>query len=97
MRARSAGHTSSRSYVRAQVTEDDGSTWNHQAYLNFFETNGSDLVSEQVWFSASASFTLNISDTDTQRLRFEYNEGHSYGYLQSGDESSWIIITRIEP
>ena len=97
MTARSAGHTSSKSYVRAQVTEDDGGTWNHQAYLNFFETNGSDMVSEQVWFSASASFTLNISDTDTQRLRFEYNEGHSYGYLQSGDESSWIIITRIEP
>ena len=96
MRARSASHESQTSYVRAQVTEDNGSTWDHQAYLHFFETNG-ELGADQVWFSASASFTLNISDTALQRLRFEYNEGHSYGYLSSGDEVSWVIITRIEP
>ena len=98
MRARSAGHRAQTTYVRAQVTEDNGANWDHVAYLHIFETNsGAGITDDQVWFSASASFTLNVSDTATQRLRFEYNEGHSYGYLASGAAVSWVIITRIEP
>ena len=98
MRARSAGHVAQTTYVRAQVTEDNGANWDHVAYLHIFETNSvAGITDDQVYFSASASFTLNVSDTATQRLRFEYNEGHDYGTLRGGDETSWVIITRIEP
>ena len=98
MRARSAGDVAQTTYVRAQVTENNGVAWSNQAYLSMFETNGPEGIGgDQVWFSASASFTLSISDTANQRLRFEFNEGHSFSYLQGGEEYSWVIITRIEP
>ena len=37
-----------------------------------------------VYMSVSMSFTVNISNTATDRLRIEFNEGSTYSSMQAG-------------
>ena len=53
--------------------------------------------SDEMYITASRNFTLKITDPNTQRLRFKYNEGNNTGALEGGQHYSNVIITRIEP
>ena len=97
MSLRPSVHTAQSTYVRAQFSEDTAATWENVGYMKAWDSNFGIEGGGQIYVSVSMSFTLNISNTATQRLRFEFNEGNTYSSLRGGDDFSWITVTRIEP
>ena len=71
--------------------------WSNVGFMKAWDSNFGIEGGGQVYMSVSMSFTLNISNTATQRLRFEFNEGNPYSSLRGGSDYSWVTVTRIEP
>ena len=86
-----SGHT----YVQGQYSSDTSNSWYSLGVLTVWQAFGS--PSDEMYITASRNFTLKITDPNTQRLRFKYNEGNNTGALEGGQHYSNVIITRIEP
>ena len=97
MSLRPSVHTTQSTYVRAQSSIDAAANWSDLGYLRAWDSNFGIDGGGQVYMSVSMSFTLNISNTATDRLRFEFNEGNTYSSLRGGSSYSWVTFTRIEP
>ena len=97
MSLRPSVHTTQSTYVRAQFTDDTATAWSNVGFMKAWDSNFGIEGGGQVYMSVSMSFTLNISNTATQRLRFEFNEGNPYSSLRGGSDYSWVTVTRIEP
>ena len=97
MSLRPSVHTSQSTYVRAQLSIGTPPNWSNIGYMGAWDSNFGIEGGGQVYMSVSMSFTLNISNTATDRLRFEFNEGNGYSSLRGGSSYSWVTFTRIEP
>jgi len=97
MSLRPSVHTAQTTYVRAQSSIDTAANWSDIGYARAWDSNFGVEGGGQVYMSVSMSFTLNISNTATDRLRFEFNEGNTYSSLRGGSNNSWVTFTRIEP
>lgn len=97
MSLRPSTNTSQSTYVRAQLSIDTAGNWSNIGYMGAWDSNFGIEGGGQVYMSVSMSFTLNISNTATDRLRFEFNEGNTYSSLRGGSSYSWVTFTRIEP
>jgi hypothetical protein len=74
----------------------DGTRWRRMAYMSPFESLVSLNNIGTVWSTVTASFTLLVSDTSVERLRFVYYESNDSGLLGAGSTYSWVTFTRIE-
>lgn len=97
MSLRPSVHTSQSTYVRAQLSIGTPPNWSNIGYMGAWDSNFGIEGGGQVYMSVSMSFALNISNTATDRLRFEFNEGNTYSSLRGGSSYSWVTFTRIEP
>ena len=84
---------STNDYVKAEFF--DGTYWRRMAYMSPFELLTS-LDVGTVWSTVTASFTLLVSDTSVERLRFVYFEANDSGLLGAGSAYSWVTFTRVE-
>ncbi|MCH1603390.1 MAG: hypothetical protein L7S57_11155 [Luminiphilus sp.] len=73
----------------------DGTRWRRMAYMSPFESLVS-LDVATVYSTVTASFTLLVSDTNVERLRFVYYESNDGGLLGDGSTYSWVTFTRVE-
>ncbi|MDC3015832.1 collagen-like protein [Luminiphilus sp.] len=97
MQLRASTETSQSTYVRAQLSFDTATNWSNIGRMTAWNSNFGIENGGQVYMSVSMSFTLNISNTASDRLRFEFNEGNAYSSLTGESRYSWVTFTRIEP
>ena len=89
-------HTSQSTYVRAQMTIDNGSNWDHLAYAKGWDSNFGVEGGGQTYLSSTLFTTVEITDVTKDRVRFEFNEGNSYSSLLGGDDMTYVYFTRSE-
>lgn len=97
MRLRPSTLTTQSTYVRAQLSIDTATNWSNMGRMTAWSSNFGIEGGGEVYMSVSMSLTLNISNTATDRLRFEFKEGIAYSSLTGGANDSWVTFTRIEP
>ena len=88
MSPRPSVHTTQSTHVRAQSSIDTAANWSDIGYVRAWDSNFGIDGGGQVYMSVSTSFTLNISNTATDRPRFEFNEGNQYSSLLGGSSNS---------
>ena len=67
-------HTSQSTYVRAQMTINNGSNWDHLAYAKGWDSNFGVEGGGQTYLSSTLFTTVEITDVTTDRVRLEFKK-----------------------